>query len=254
MKKSAIIITALLAGASLRADVPSEPSLASTPKLDYSVTSNFSFTSEYVFRGTKITDQAFQPSVEVDSNNFDIGLWTSQPIIHNEQDEVDIYGGYKYAVNKDLSVQAVATYYWYPEFDRNSRTNIDGAKDSFEPGIGLTYTIEGFSPSAFYYYDTVLKTQTVLGALGYALPLAGIGTELDLTGYVGTASGRDVTPDLVSGVHQSYNYYGADVSLPYKLAPNTTVTLAGHYASNENEPLGTKRNLFWWSIGLTMGF
>jgi uncharacterized protein (TIGR02001 family) len=251
MKKSAVIITALLAVAGLRAD---EPSTASTPKLDYSITSNFSFTSEYVFRGTKVTDQAFQPSVEVDSNNFDVGLWTSQPLLRSEQNEVDIYGGYKYAVNKDLSVQAVATYYWYPEFNKTSKTNIDGAKNSFEPGIGLTYTIDGFSPSAFYYYDTILKTQTALGAIGYALPLAKIGTELDLTAYYGIVGGTDVTPDLVKHVHQSYKYYGADVSLPYKLAPNTTATLAGHYASNYHTLPRTKKGLFWWSIGLTMGF
>jgi uncharacterized protein (TIGR02001 family) len=251
MKTSAIIITALLAGASLHADETSE---LSTPKLDYSITSNFAFTSEYVFRGLKVTDQAFEPSLEVDSNNFDLGIWTSQPIIRNEQNEIDIYGGYKYAVNKDLSVQAVATYYLYPEFNRTSPTNIDGARNSFEPGVGVTYTIAGFSPSAFYYYDVVLKQQTGLGSLGYALPLASLGTELDLTGYVGTSSGTDVTPDLVEHVHQSYNYYGADVSLPYKLAPNTTVTLAGHYATNNNTPFGTKKDLFWWSIGLTMGF
>ena len=248
MKKSAIIIVALLAGAGLRADD------MSAPKFDYSITSSFSFTSEYVFRGAKVTDQAFQPSVEVDSNNFDLGIWTSQPIINNEQNEVDFYGGYKYAVNKDLSVQAVATYYWYPEFNKNRTPNIDGARGTFEPGIGLTYTINGFSPSVFYYYDTVLDDQTAQGSLGYAIPLARIGTELDLIGYFGTSSGRDVTPDLIKHVHQSYDYYGADVSLPYKLASNCTLTLAGHYAGNENTPLGTKNNLFWWSVALTMGF
>jgi uncharacterized protein (TIGR02001 family) len=251
MKTSAIIITALLAGASLHADETSE---LSTPKLDYSITSNFAFTSEYVFRGLKVTDQAFEPSLEVDSNNFDLGIWTSQPIIRNEQNEIDIYGGYKYAVNKDLSVQAVATYYLYPEFNRTSPTNIDGARNSFEPGVGVTYTIAGFSPSAFYYYDVVLKQQTGLGSLGYALPLASLGTELDLTGYVGTVSAREATPSLKKNVHQSYNYTGADLSLPYKLASNTTLTLAAHYANNFNGPLGTKRDLVWWSAGVAIGF
>jgi uncharacterized protein (TIGR02001 family) len=251
MKTSAIIITALLAGAGLRAD---EPGQFTAPKLDYSITSNFGFTSEYVFRGTKVTDQAFQPSLEVDSNNFNLGVWTSQPLLHSQQNEVDIYGGYKYAVNKDLSVQAVATYYLYPEFSKTSKTNIDGARNSFEPGIGLTYTIAGFSPSAFYYYDTVLKQHTGLGSLGYALPLAGLGTELDLTGYYGIVGGRDVTPSLVKHVHQSYNFAGADVSLPYKLAPNTTLTLAAHYATNYNLPAGTKRDLIWWSAGVAIGF
>jgi uncharacterized protein (TIGR02001 family) len=251
MKTSAIIITALLVGASLRADEASE---VSTPKLDYSITSNFSFTSEYVFRGTKVTDQAFQPSVEVDSNNFDLGIWTSQPIVHNEQNEIDIYGGYKYAVTKDLSVQAVVTYYDYPEFNKTSKTNIDGARNSFEPGIGATYTIAGFSPSAFYYYDTVLKQNTGLGSLGYALPLASLGTELDLTGYYGIVGGRDVIPSLKKGVHQSYKYTGADLSLPYKLAANTTLTLAAHYANNFHTPAGTKKDLVWWSVGLAIGF
>ncbi|MGA3007245.1 MAG: TorF family putative porin [Opitutaceae bacterium] len=247
-------MAAFLAGASLRADVPSEPTVTSTPKFDYSVSTSVDFSSEYVFRGVKDTNQAFQPSVEVDSNNFDIGVWTNQPILDNQQDEVDFYGGYKYAVNRNLSLQAVATYYWYPEFNRNLPTNHDGAKDSFEPGVGVTYTIGGFSPSVFYYYDTMLENQTVQGSVGYALPLAKLGTELDLTGYVGASGGRDVAPGLRPYVHQSYDYYGADVSLPYKLSSNSTLTIAGHYASNADEPAGTKQNLVWWSLALTMGF
>ena len=249
MKKPAIIIAALLAGASVRADEPSGP------KLDYSVTTSFSYTSEYVFRGIKNTKDAFQPSVEVDSNNFDLGVWTSQPLTGGQQNEVDIYGGYKYAVTKELSLQGVATYYWYPEFSTTRPNRIDGAKDSFEPGVGATYTIEGFSPSVFYYHDFILKADTVQGSLGYALPLAAIGSELDFSVYVGTSSAHDATPDLRGPhVHESYNYYGADVSLPYKLAASTTLTLAGHYAGNDKAPFGTPRNHGWFSVAITAGF
>jgi uncharacterized protein (TIGR02001 family) len=254
MKKSVIIITALLAGVGLRADVPAEPTVTNTPRLDYSVTSSIDFSSAYVFRGIKQTNQAIQPSVEVDSNNFDLGVWTSQPIRNNEQDEFDFYGGYKYAVNKDLTLEPVLTYYWYPEFSRHSAANIDGTADSFEPGLGATYTINGFSPSLFYYYDTILERQTTQGSLGYALPLAKLGTELDLTGYIGTVHGDNLLSGLHHGVHKSYNFYGADVSLPYKLASNCTVTAAVHYGSSDHEPMAVPENLVWWSLALTMGF
>ena len=249
MNKPAIIIAALIAGASVRADEPSGP------KLDYSVTTSFSYTSEYVFRGIKNTKDAFQPSVEVDSNNFNLGVWTSQPVTGGQQNEIDIYGGYKYAVTKELSLQAVATYYWYPEFSTTRPNAIDGAKDSFEPGVGATYTFMGFSPSLFYYHDFILKSDTVQGALGYALPLASFGTELDFSVYVGTTSAGDFAPDLPGpSVHESYNYYGADISLPYKLAASTTLTLGGHYAGNDKAPIGTPRNHGWFSIAITAGF
>jgi uncharacterized protein (TIGR02001 family) len=254
MKKSAIVIAVLAAGAALRADVPSEPSAVSEPRLDYSVTTSLDFSSAYIFRGIKQTNQAIQPSIEVDSNNFSVGAWTSQPIRNNEQDEFDFYAGYKYAVNRNLTIQPVLTYYWYPEFDRHSASNVDGTVDSLEPGLGLTYTINGFSPSVFYYYDTILERQTTQGSIGYALPLAKLGTELDLTAYVGTSDGRNVLSGLRHGVRKSYNFYGADISLPYKLASNCTLTAAVHYASSDHEPIGVKENLFWWSLGLTTGF
>ncbi len=249
MKKSAIIIAALLVGASVRADEPA------APKLDYSVTTSFSYTTEYVFRGIKNTSDAFQPSVEVDSNNFDLGVWTSQPITGDQQNEIDIYGGYKYAVTKELSLQAVATYYWYPEFSRTRANAIDGARETFEPGVGATYTIAGFSPSVFYYHDFMLRSDTEQAALGYALPLADIGTELDFSVYAGTSSASDLTPDYPGPhVRESYNYYGADVSLPYKLAASTTLTLGGHYAGNADAMVGTPRNHGWFSIAVTAGF
>ncbi|HTB81002.1 MAG TPA: TorF family putative porin [Opitutaceae bacterium] len=249
MKKLVMITAALLAGAGLRADEPS------APKLDYSITSSFSYTSEYVFRGIKNTKDAFQPSVEVDSNNFDVGIWTSQPLTGNQQNEVDLYGGYKYAVTKELTLQAVATYYWYPEFSKTRANAIDGAKGSFEPGVGATYTIAGFSPSVFYYHDFILDSDTVQGSLGYALPLAGMGTELDFSTYVGTTSGQNLARDLpVPKVHESYNYYGADVSLPYKLSASSTLTAACHYAGNDHAPVGTAHGHVWFSVALTTGF
>ena len=247
MKKTAIIITALLAGTCLRAD--------DQPKLDYSITSSFSYTSQYVFRGIKQSSQAFQPSVEVDSNNFDLGVWTSQPLTGGQQNEVDIYGGYKYAVSKDLTLQAVVTNYWYPQFSKTQANAVDGAKNTVEPGVGATYTIAGFSPSLFYYHDFILKSDTVQASLGYALPLAAIGTELDFSVYGGTVSARDAAPDLPGvAVRSSYSYYGGDVSLPYKLSASSTLTFGAHYAGNENAPVGTVRNHGWFTVALTTGF
>lgn len=248
MKKTAIIITALLTGAAwVRADQP--------PKLDYSVTTSFSYASQYIFRGIKQTSDAFQPSLEVDSNNFDVGVWTNQPITGGQQNEIDLYGGYKYSVTKDLTLQGVVTYYWYPEFSTTRAGAIDTTKYSIEPGVGATYTIWGFSPSLFYYHDFKLDSDTLQGSLGYALPIPAIGTELDLSAYLGTSDGRDLAPSLpVPHVHESYNYYGADASVPYKLAPSTTLTVGAHYAGNDKAAPGTSRNHGWFTVAITAGF
>lgn len=239
MKKITILLATLCVAAGLSAQ---------DLKSSYSVTTDFAYTSQYVFRGVKIAGNSFQPSVEVTMDDFYIGLWTSQPITKHQDNEIDVYAGYKYTVSENLSVEAVGTYYWYPEARGFS------TRDSYEAGLGATYAMRGISTSVYYYYDFTLDASTVQGSVGYSFPLQAIGASLDVTGFIGSVTGDDTLPDSPAKVKESYTYYGVDVSVPYKLSEKATFTLGGHWARNDNLPAGTDDSHIWWTAGLTVGF
>jgi len=240
MKKTLLILAALAAGASLRAD---------TATKGYSVTTDFTYASEYVFRGVQNAHDSFQPSVEVSSNGFGLGVWTNAPITKHENNEVDFYGNYSYKMSDALSLEAVTTYYWYPE------AATGGTRHSVESGVGATYNFEGFSPSVYAYYDFILQAQTVQASIGYSIPLKDLATSIDLSAYAGNVSANDFAPDARGAkVKQSYEYYGGDLSLPYQLSTTAKLTAAVHYATNQNLPAGTLKDRVWYTLGATVGF
>jgi uncharacterized protein (TIGR02001 family) len=249
MKKITILITMLAGLAGLTA---SAQQTAST----YQVTADFSYTSQYVFRGLKNASDAFMPSVELAVDDFYAGLWTMQPIStwQNERpgNEIDIYAGYKQKVTNTISVEGVATYYWYP--DAQSERGVETSK-SYELGVGATWTCNHLTASVYYYYDFRLESNTLVGSVGYSFPIEKLGTSVDVAFYIGTVGARDWTPDaLRTGVKNSYNYYGFDVSVPYHINDRATITAGIHYANNDNTTIDTPDNRFWFTIGMSFGF
>ncbi|MGC4072442.1 MAG: TorF family putative porin [Nibricoccus sp.] len=244
MKKTAILLAALAAGAGLNAqDV----------KSSYSVTTDFTYSSEYVFRGVEAAGNSFQPSVEVSVDDAYIGLWTNTPVVRDrnggETNEIDLYGGYKYKLNDALSFEAVGTYYWYPEATGGA------TKDSVEAGLGATYLYQGISSSLYYYYDFILGSDTIQVSVGYSVPLEAIGSSVDFSVFAGNVSGRDVAPDSGRKVMETYNYYGFDISVPYKLNDKAAITTALHYAANDQYFDGSVPDAnLWFSVGLSVGF
>lgn len=246
MKKIAILITMLAGIAGLTAS-------AQQSATSYKVTTDFSYTSQYVFRGLKAASDAFTPSVEVAVDDFYAGLWTMQPVSdwrgERPQNEVDIYAGYKHNLTETISLEGVATYYWYPDAtgDETSKT--------YELGVGATWSKNRLSASAYYYYDFRKEASTVVGSVGYSFPIEKLGTSVDVAFYLGTVGAKDWAPDTIGASQKnSYNYYGFDVSIPYRIRDNATVTLGLHYANNENTPLNTPDNRFWVTLGLSIGF
>jgi uncharacterized protein (TIGR02001 family) len=240
MKKTALLLAALTAGTGLHAqDV----------KSTYSVTTDFTYASEYIFRGIELADESFQPSIEVSFGDAYVGFWTNQPVTKNADNEIDIYGGYKYKVDDALSFEAVGTYYWYPEA-------ASGANDeTYEVGLGATYVYQGISTSLYYYYDLELEADTIQLSVGYSVPLEAIGSSVDFSAFYGFADGRDWAPNSGSKVMEYYSYYGFDVSVPYKLNDKATITTGIHYAANERLFDGTAPDSnLWFTVGLSVGF
>jgi uncharacterized protein (TIGR02001 family) len=250
MKKTTLLFVALASLATLRAAEP-------PTKSSYSITSDFTYSSEYVFRGVENAGNSFQPSVELTSGDFNLGLWTNEPVTKHENNELDFYAGYDYHVNSALKLEAVTTYYWYPE----AKASLGQTKKTYEGGVGATYAVAGFSPNLFYYHDFRLHSDTVVGAVGYSLPLGVMDLSLDSNVFVGNVNLRDRTPDALGPKSKdSYTYYGGDLSIPYKLSSTATFKLGMHYANVSNlagvgGPLGTLGdNNLWFTAGITIGF
>jgi len=241
MKKTAILLAALAAGAGLSA--------AEQQKSSYSVTTEYTYASEYIFRGVEQADASIQPSVEITSGDAYFGIWSNQPVTKRASNEFDIYGGYKYKFNNELSFEGVGTYYWYPEA-RGQET-----KQSYEVGLGATYTLKGIATSVYYYYDIRTETDTVQTSVGYSLPLEAIGSSVDFSVFYGFVDGRDVAPYATGRKQmQSYGYYGADANYNYKLNEKSSVVAGVHYAANKNLPAGTPDSNLWFTLGLSVGF
>jgi uncharacterized protein (TIGR02001 family) len=246
MKNLIYVIAALAAASGLRAQT-------SVP--DISVTSDFTYASEYVFRGVKQAGNSFQPSVELTSGGFNAGVWTSQPVTRHENNEVDVYAGYDYKVNSALKLEGVATSYNYFEAGGGQ------TKDTWEVGAGATYTVSGFSPSLYLYHDFRRDADIAVAAVGYSVPLEAIGASLDTNIYGGSVSARDMFPDGAGpNIKNAYTYYGFDLTIPYKLSKNATVSVGGHYATTRNAygvdtPLGivSDRN-YWFTAGVSIAF
>ncbi|MFT3783636.1 MAG: TorF family putative porin [Nibricoccus sp.] len=257
MKKTALIAAALaLAGVSNAQN-------AVTAKPSYSVTSDFSYTSEYVFRGIKQSNAAFQGSIEVGQDDARIGVWTSQPMNSKQySNETDFYAGYKIKLSRDLTADLVGTYYYYPESDSLAPARLH---HSYEVGVGGIYNLGGLNPgfagvsaSLYYYYDFRLKAQTVQASLGYSLALKEIGTSIDFNVFGGTESGSNLAPDRNTGVRktgESWNYYGFGVNVPYKLAENAQVHVGASLSQNDKffYDFHPHQNASI-SAGLTIGF
>jgi len=225
------------------------------PRSSYSVTADFTYTSLYVFRGVQRTKDAFQPSIDLKigdplTGQFYANAWTSQPIRTHEHDEADFTAGYRWRLSDELSAEVLATYYWYPE------ANHGETRHATEGGTSLTYNGGRYAPTltAFYFYDFDREAHTGAISLGYGIPIPDIGTSLDVSVYVGTSKADNAAPDSGVTVRESYNYYGADVEIPYRLSAHTKVTVGGHWATNEKYFPGTPRNRFWVDVGVAVAF
>jgi uncharacterized protein (TIGR02001 family) len=248
MKTPLMLLATLAAGASLCAQ-------SDSPRSSYSVTADFSYTSKYVFRGVQRTRDALQPSIDLkigdpQGGQFYVNAWTSQPLRQHEHDEADFSAGYRFRLTGELSAEVLATYYWYPE------ANGGETRHSTEGGVGVTYNGGRYLPTAtvYYFYDFDRQANTGVISFGYGIPIPDIGTQLDLNVYAGTSKADDAFPDSGVTVRESYNYYGADIELPYRISQNAKVTVGAHWATNEKYIAGTPRDRFWVDVGVAFGF
>lgn len=230
MKKTALILAALITGASLGAQ-------NGAPASSYSVTADFSYVTKYVFRGIELAEGAFQPSVKLTTGDFYAGIWSSLPADRGYEAEVDYYAGYGLKLSDSVSLDLGATVYQYPGLD------VPGADDTtFEGYVGVNGSVEGVNLGLYLYNDFTLDIFTVQGNLGYSIPIND-SVSMNIAASLGHAN-----PDSGSG----YTYYSLGAQFPFKLSDAATLTLGANWASHDLD--GVEDNHAWANIGFSYTF
>jgi uncharacterized protein (TIGR02001 family) len=138
---SILALTALLAGTAAMAQTKA-------PEPDYTISYNVGATSDYRFRG--IAQTTFKPAVQggVDfahKSGFYVGVWGSN--INWIKDyvaaddgslEIDVYGGYKGEISKDVSYDLGVITYQYPS---NTAAKVTVDANTTEVYGAVTYSI-----------------------------------------------------------------------------------------------------------------
>ena len=203
----------------------------------FSISGDMTVGSEYVFRGIKLADNTFHPSVELGFDDLYVGIWGALPMENRSSegyiDEWDVYAGYNFTISDNLGLDVGATYYYYP---------IDEADDTLEAYVGLNWDLEGWTPGIYGYYDFDLETWTLQASIGYSIPFEDAGTSLDLTATYGYVSPNE---------GDSYSYYGVDAVVPYQLNDSTAISAGVHWATHTIDDL--EDNHFYFTLGVSFG-
>jgi hypothetical protein len=198
----------------------------------WSVVVTPSYVTTYMFRGSRLGGQSFEPSVEGDyGSTIKLGIWNNEPInnsnkVHGQSDpEIDPYGSYTYAINDSLSLQPGFTWYNYPDAPKSAGFY----KSTFEPSLALNYTYRGVTISPTFYYDVILRAATYELDAAYTVPVKEIGTGLNFAAKVGTYFGTDEVNGTNPNTRAWGNYWLAGVTLPFQINKASVLSVGWAY-------------------------
>ena len=240
----------LLAGAVAATLLPGVASAADSP---HTLTGNVGLYSQYIFRGLTQTngDPALQGGFDYShASGWYAGTWGSNiswlrdgttaggagaPAYKSGGSlELDFYGGYKWSLPNDFTLDLGTLYYWYPgdanNIAANGGTAFHPKADTWEVYLGLSWKWL----SAKYSHSVDNKTFAVLDSSGtyyfdltaaYPVP----DTKLTLIAHYGIQkyNGTDVRNAVVGGVrldnNSLYSYDDWKLGLTYALPKDFTI-------------------------------
>ena len=142
------------------------------------------------------------------------------------------------------------------------RALASGNRDALEAGLVATlHPLDGITPGLGCYHDFRREADTVEATFAYSIPLAKLGTYVDLSGAAGWVAGKNWRPEF-GGAHHSdgYRYWALAAQVPYRVGPHSTVIIGAHYADADGHSLidgafslPSRRN-FWMSLGVSLDF
>jgi len=194
----------------------------------------------YAYRGVERSSAAWQAALEGSLDGWRGRLWSNRPLDSAEPGELQSSLGYVWPAAGALAVEVRGTHFWYIDGPGNG-----AAGHSFEAAVQLDWNLRsGWRPGLGFAYDIRYRSRAVEASLAYDVALPKYGTYLELRVYGGHLSAEDVLPDTTgAGIGDAYAYYGADVRLPYRIAPHWMLVAEAHLTSTINQsrvwsPLG----------------
>lgn len=217
------------------APVATAPAIAPVPTPtapSWSTTITPSLVSEYVFRGTRLGGWAFQPSISTSYGPWNAEIWASDPLANSDKvtgqsdPEIDLSASYTWTISDSLNVQPGATLYTYPRAPLNEGFY----RTTFEPNLGVNWTVLEVTLTPKVYYDVVLRGPTYELNSAYTLPLKEIGTELDWAASAGTYLLDDSINGSKASVKTWGDYWSAGVSAPFAITSQSKLSVGWAYS------------------------
>lgn len=214
---------------------------------EWSVTTSFTYETAYMFRGMKLADHSFFPSVDVANGPFYAGVWAAFPVDSDATpNEVDVYAGYGFELSEVMSLDVGVTYYTYPS-DSEKLLDDDNTLEFY---TGLAFDVP-YSPAIYVYYDIDAEVLTFEGSAGHSIEMAENLT-FDMSaavGYVDPDAGDDYVYGVATlGFGLSINE-AASVSLygSYSIASEDYTFIRGARTEVNDDEV-------WFGVSVTAGF
>ena len=243
MKKKLLAVLALVAAYSLlRADEPAS---------SYSVTTDFTYTTHYMFRGVQQQKGALQPSLTFTQGGLSLGAWGSTALQDKSTawaagKEIDLFGSYSFGLAEGVTGTVGLTYYYYPD----ARSASSEPDSTYESVVSLALPVGPLSGKVSYFHDFVYKSDTFQLDLGYSKPIADGGAQFDAGVYYGINDIGDGDGDLPGTGGYDYKYYGAVVALSGKISESATLKVAANWTNTSK--IAQPATKLWLSVGLTV--
>jgi hypothetical protein len=243
-KLTTLLALALASGPAVRAD--------DAPKSSYSITADFAYVTEYIFRGLEQQDTALQPAVTFTKDTFSLGVWSSQALSNQsvnwaQGNEVDVWFSYGIPFDK-ATVSVGGTAYLYS----SARPSFGEPDSTWELSLGASGPLGPLTGSATYFHDFVLEADTFEFKLAYSVPLPNDRGSVDFGAFYCLNDLGDANGDLAGSPTLDYKYFGAGAALTYKLTGTTAFKASLNYVDVDDVPGAPGANL-WFSIGFTAG-
>ena len=207
------------------------------PPPDLSITFIPTLVSQYMYRGMRYGGVSLQPTVDFRSGGLNAGFWGNFPLSNKvrgvSDPELDLYGSYTRTLSARTAAVVGGTWYHFPRAEASDGYH----RQTFEPNLAFTYTVDGFRLTPKVYYDIVREGFTAEVSAFYAYPLTRIGSELDFTPEIGSFEWRDAVEGPSPATKQSGDYWSVGVAMPYQITSNGAVTLGFAYVKGTGHAL-----------------
>jgi len=207
----------------LRAQTSSTTAVANEePALKFTLSPVYA--SQYMFRGTRLDGQSFQPTITAAHGDASVGLWSNFPLakkVPGQSDpEFDFFGAWNLKLNDTATLVPGFTAYIYPRAEPATGFY----KFTFEPSLALNLSFAGltFTPKA--YYDVVLRGPTWELTAAKTLTLKAPAIELTFSATGGTFRWRDAVNRAAPSVRNDGDYWCAGFTATHPFSTGSSLS------------------------------